>query len=382
MLKNLSLPLINITGYSGSGKTTFIEKCIPALKQKGYSPAFIKHAGHPHSFDEKGKDTTRQFNAGAVYSSIFSERHWAVQMQGNIDEIMLQSNPTVDIILLEGFKATSYPKVVCVHPESGVPDALHWNEVTENEPLVWAYLTGTEDQAQSINEQVGYGIAFHRDAVDVVVQYIVSRLHWYGLQKATLKGAVFIGGQSSRMGQDKAWLDYGHGPQAHYIRNLMLAHEGIEEVVYSGSERSRFPDGNEGIVVTDRFQNMGPMGGLLTLLDRSPNSAWLVLSCDLANVRAELIETLILRRNPLKLATIFTNPNGRLDVLAAIYEPRIRFTLFRELIKQQYSLQALVKNSAIERIPIPEELASQLVNVNTPKEREQLLNDQKSTGEK
>ena len=72
MVKKISHAVISVTGFSGSGKTTFIERLIPLLKEKNYSPATIKHSGHPHSFDAPGKDSYRQFEAGAVFSSIFN----------------------------------------------------------------------------------------------------------------------------------------------------------------------------------------------------------------------------------------------------------------------------------------------------------------------
>jgi len=61
------MKIIHIVGSSGSGKTTFIRKLIPALKRQG-SVAVIKHVGD-HSYTlEEGKDTTVFFETGADIS--------------------------------------------------------------------------------------------------------------------------------------------------------------------------------------------------------------------------------------------------------------------------------------------------------------------------
>ena len=51
--------IIGIAGYSGGGKTTFIEKLIPVLKGRGFSVMVIKHDIHGFQMDHEGKDTYR-----------------------------------------------------------------------------------------------------------------------------------------------------------------------------------------------------------------------------------------------------------------------------------------------------------------------------------
>jgi len=57
--------IIAIVGKSGSGKTTYIEKLLPALKRKGLKIGTIKHAFHGFNFDTEGKDSWRHREAGA-----------------------------------------------------------------------------------------------------------------------------------------------------------------------------------------------------------------------------------------------------------------------------------------------------------------------------
>src|SRR5207253_10019774 len=58
-------PILCFVGRSNSGKTTLIERLIPALVREGYRVATIKHAGHGFNLDTEGKDSWRHKRAGA-----------------------------------------------------------------------------------------------------------------------------------------------------------------------------------------------------------------------------------------------------------------------------------------------------------------------------
>jgi len=59
--------MIGIAGYSGTGKTTLIEKILPELKKQGLNIGIIKHIHHKLAIDVKGKDTDRFSRAGADF---------------------------------------------------------------------------------------------------------------------------------------------------------------------------------------------------------------------------------------------------------------------------------------------------------------------------
>ncbi|MBF0239800.1 MAG: molybdopterin-guanine dinucleotide biosynthesis protein B [SAR324 cluster bacterium] len=370
MIQDLTDPVMNIVGFSGSGKTVFIEKLIPWFKAQGYAPAYLKHSGHTHNFDTQGKDTARQFEAGAVFSSIFSDSQWNFHGRGTIDEIWLQSNAGTDLILLEGYSKSNFPKIVMVHATSGVPDELHWRLIPEDPALVWAYLTDTQQTADVINETTEIQIAFCRDDIDQIGEYLLRRWHWYCLHKTNLNGAVFVGGKSSRMGENKALMDHGKGPHAQFLFHLLSETPGLELVVYSNAQPLFELTGT---CVADQFVEKGPMGGLLSLFSYAPNAAWLVLACDLAKLDMELVEFLILNRNPLKLATVLVNPSQQMEPLMAIYEPRIRFAMEQQLLRNRLSLSQCLKVAAIQRVAVPENMQDQLANINTQQERQQVL---------
>ena len=66
----LFIKIIDIIGYSGSGKTYFIMNAIKLIrKQLNYNVAVIKNVKH-HQIDKKGKDSYIFTESGASYSAI------------------------------------------------------------------------------------------------------------------------------------------------------------------------------------------------------------------------------------------------------------------------------------------------------------------------
>lgn len=121
----MEIPVISFAAYSGTGKTTFLEKLIPCLKDLGLRTAVIKHDGHDFQMDTPGTDTFRLAEAGAGAVAIVSGQNFVLLKRQSltVEEIagMLSD---VDLILTEGFKRGPYPKVALYRSDSGVPLAV------------------------------------------------------------------------------------------------------------------------------------------------------------------------------------------------------------------------------------------------------------------
>lgn len=104
--------MIAVSGVKNSGKTTFLEHLVPELKKRGYRIAVIKHDGHEFEPDVKDTDTWKLRNAGAYGTGIFSKGQWMlVKQQPDMNEKEIARYfPEADMILLEGFKHSEYPK--------------------------------------------------------------------------------------------------------------------------------------------------------------------------------------------------------------------------------------------------------------------------------
>ena len=113
--------IIAVSGVKNSGKTTLLTKLIPALQRRGVSCAVIKHDGHGFAADREGTDTCRMLAAGATGTAIFDgEKFQAVKYAAVSEADLFALYPEADLILLEGFKWTAYPKIELVR--SGVSE--------------------------------------------------------------------------------------------------------------------------------------------------------------------------------------------------------------------------------------------------------------------
>jgi len=111
----MTIPIVSIVGRSDTGKTTLLEKLIKELTEKGYRVGTIKHDVHGFEIDHKGKDSYRHKHAGASLSIISSPQKMAMvrdmDQELNIDDIASRFIHGVDIILTEGYKCNTKPKI-------------------------------------------------------------------------------------------------------------------------------------------------------------------------------------------------------------------------------------------------------------------------------
>lgn len=119
------IPVVSFVAYSGTGKTTFLERLIPKLKARGLKIAIVKHDGHRFEIDHEGKDSDRFTKAGAdVTGLISSEKAVLMENRQTDPEEFLKKIDGVDLILTEGFKQGPWPKIMLHRKETGKPMPL------------------------------------------------------------------------------------------------------------------------------------------------------------------------------------------------------------------------------------------------------------------
>lgn len=132
-------------------------------------------------------------------------------------------------------------------------------------------------------------------------------------------GLVLAGGQSRRMGRDKALLKRGDQSQLAFA--VSVVSECVDKVFVSArsdqkddEERARFPQ------IVDRYQDIGPVAGILTALEDYPEADWVVVACDLPNISAETISRLLQYRDGEQPFTAYeSSHDGLPEPLCAIY---------------------------------------------------------------
>jgi molybdopterin-guanine dinucleotide biosynthesis protein B len=118
--------LIGLAGWSGSGKTTLLAKLLPALIARGRTVSTLKHAHQGFDVDQPGKDSHTHRLAGAHEVLISSPRRWALmhELRGaaepTLRELVAHLAP-VDLVIVEGFKSQSHPKLEVHRSAVGKP---------------------------------------------------------------------------------------------------------------------------------------------------------------------------------------------------------------------------------------------------------------------
>lgn len=107
--------IIALVGKPDSGKTTLIEKLIPELNLRGYRIGTVKHHVHGFEMDREGKDTWRHKKAGAKVVALSSPTGLGVIRDADhdhaIEELLGRYYYDVDLVIAEGYKSTSLPKI-------------------------------------------------------------------------------------------------------------------------------------------------------------------------------------------------------------------------------------------------------------------------------
>lgn len=124
--------IFGITGWSGSGKTSLIERLLPELAKRGFIVAVLKHAHHSFEIDQEGKDSWRLRQAGCRQMAVSSSRRWALLHEIAADEeeadvfaLCGRFDSCCNLILVEGYKNAPLPKLEV------------WRQTTAAKPLAF-----------------------------------------------------------------------------------------------------------------------------------------------------------------------------------------------------------------------------------------------------
>ncbi|WP_405564330.1 NTP transferase domain-containing protein [Polaribacter sp. Asnod6-C07] len=195
------------------------------------------------------------------------------------------------------------------------------------------------------------------DEVDEIANHINNLIQE---KIAPVKGLILVGGKSTRMGTDKAELNYFGKPQKETAKEL-LENNNLE-TFYSVQEGS---NENE---ISDKFLNLGPFGGICSAFQKDPNSAWFVLATDVPFVNEEIIQLVLKHRNPSKTATAIKGKGKQfVEPLITIYEPKA-YPILLQYLAQGYSCpRKMLINSDVKIVEIDDDF---IRNINTPEEFE------------
>lgn len=177
--------------------------------------------------------------------------------------------------------------------------------------------------------------------------------------------AIFAGGQSQRMGQDKAQLEINGETLLQRTAELALAVSARIYII------GRLIPENWPLAAVqfmlDEAPHQGPLGGLQTALKKE-NEVF-ALACDMPKLTIDALRWLLKEREKSQAAHgLIVQNDERWEPLFSVYTATCLPLIEENLQAERRSLHALIKRGEFDFVAAPLEIQSQLINVNTPEE--------------
>ncbi|UCF79465.1 MAG: molybdopterin-guanine dinucleotide biosynthesis protein B [Candidatus Eiseniibacteriota bacterium] len=341
-----SAPLIGLSGHKKTGKTTLLEKLIPALCKKGLTVAYLKYDSCRIDMDSPGKDTDRAFKAGAAWVGIVSEFETAVRgFSEHLSRarLLTLAGEICDIVIVEGGKTADWPKL-WMREESGVSDSASF-------PKVIAEISPSENDPTAVS----------RDDVDAILELVLKEARSQVLARPVC-GGLLIGGTSERMGSPKALLSFEGRPLAEHVWKQINS---VVSDVYLLGSGPRPESMKDKPCLPDSPGLNGPIAGMVSAFKHREDADWLFLAVDLPNVTPDYLKQILSRRDVGYRAAVPLNPEGYKEPLCALYSPSLGRRIVRLASPQRLSLQELLSALGVTGDPLLWN-ADKLFNWNEP----------------
>jgi len=340
---------VAIAGYSGSGKTTLITKLIRYYNELNYKVGVVKHDSHRLELDHKGKDSYRYHEAGAAALLAF-DAHTQFFRHSASALAPYAHFQNCDFVLIEGHKQATFPKLCLLKDDEQL-----WHDLDSEAKKSVFGLIGSNSKP-NFKTQLPY---FHRDDSTGIAHFLLER--WQAdFKQQPLFGLLLSGGQSKRMGQDKNQMNYHGMPQYQW------AHQLLSQVCKETYLSCRSDQSFEFNCVHDIHVDMGPLGGILSAMERFPGTAFLCIACDQPNLTEATLGRLVQERDPFSHATLYhSSGHHSPEPLCCIYEPDFRTIAYQALGHGIRSPKKILEQA---RTKIISSLSNELINVNSPSE--------------
>jgi|SRR6185437_4682979 len=171
-------------------------------------------------------------------------------------------------------------------------------------------------------------------------------------------GLVVCGGLSSRMGRDKSLLNYHGKPQQYYLYDMLTAICSKVFISCNKSQSNEIPQDYNIIIDSEKYNEIGPMGGLLSAFEKYPKACFLVVGCDYPFMNTEDLKIFLdCYKNDHPAATYYNDKEQVREPLLGLYKPGCYEPLLKQYEQGDYSLNHFLKGVNAEKI-IPSSLKS------------------------
>lgn len=181
---------------------------------------------------------------------------------------------------------------------------------------------------------------------------------------------ILAGGKSSRMGEDKALLEF---EGKNFIEKIAAELSFFEEKMIARGNNSELQELGDFLwrIISDIYPDHGPIGGLHAALKECDSDALFCVSCDIPMIKRELAKKLcdVLLEDKIKGksfdAVIAVTDDGKYHPLCGIYRKNLYKLMEEHLMEDNNRLMAVLKKSSTHYVSLDKETSKQLLNVNT-----------------
>ncbi|MCA1746803.1 MAG: molybdenum cofactor guanylyltransferase [Bacteroidales bacterium] len=162
-----------------------------------------------------------------------------------------------------------------------------------------------------------------------------------------ITGILLAGGQSRRMGRDKGMIRIGKLLMYQYP--LKVLESLCNEILISTCNPMEIEEEYE--QVCDKIPGIGPIGGVVTCLERSSNDLNIILSYDLPLVNRELFIELLKYSSPFDVILPAASP-GRPEPLCGIYRKSAATSLQQMIDQGIFAMHKLIPRVSAKILPV------------------------------
>lgn len=166
------------------------------------------------------------------------------------------------------------------------------------------------------------------------------------------------------MGRDKALMEING---IRFIDAIYDACEGFEEKIIARGNQTEIYEKNWN-VISDIYQERGPIGGIHSALSKCQSEALFCTSCDVPFLKTALIERLCRELEEGSDAVIAVEQDGRIHPTCGVYRKTILPVLEQQIQSGNNKMMHVLNKVQVKYVEVDPEEVHQLCNINTPEE--------------
>ena len=157
------VPLLGVTGFKNTGKTTLVARLVAQLTADGYRVSTIKHAHHTAEVDQPGTDSMSHREAGAAQVLLVTPKRLALMEEFHsteppFEEIIGLLGPA-DLVVVEGYKSLPIRKLLLTDDRMPAP---------VDPASVIAQISAVTD---NLSDPLP---CFHRDDIAAIARFVID----------------------------------------------------------------------------------------------------------------------------------------------------------------------------------------------------------------